>query len=485
MNRPQRWYDIITINIYWFALNTRSQTLSPLIVPLLVEQFVGEASKGSAVGTIRLWALMTAVLVQALVGIFSDRSTLMLGRRRPFMLLGTLGEIIIFVLIGFSARLVGDTGYAVLFGLYILSMMASNTAHAATQGLIPDLVPEEQRGRYSGIKALLELPLPLIMVSLVIGKQVSGGNLWGGLITLIGVMVICTGIAMLVPEKRHVKDAQGLDWTPFLRLILMTGVFTILILGTGAVVRWFMRLPVDLPLIWQNVIAAIIGVLAMALAVGVGVLASLRIGVGKDIEYLPSFKWWVVNRLAFLTASTNIATFLLFFLQERFIELEGQKAAGPAARIAMFVGIFILLTAVPSGWLADRFGKRSLIAIAGFLGATGIALIVTVPSMVAIYAGGCIIGSGIGLFYSANWALGTEIVPREQAGRFLGLSNIAGAGAGAIGAYIGGPIADRLGYTLIIGMYGVLFLISILALLGIREKSRSKMSRLGQVIAEP
>ncbi len=470
MSRPLRWHDLITVNIYWFALNTRSQTLSPLIIPLLVQQFIGEESKGSAVGSIRLWALMTAVLVQALVGILSDRSTAKLGRRRPFILLGTLGEIIIFALIGFSASLEGQTGYAVLFGLYILSMMASNTAHAATQGLIPDLVSESQRGRYSGVKALLELPLPLLLVSLVIGKLVSSGNLWAALVTLMGVLAFCAAIAMFVPEQRQEKAPFVLDWRPFLRLALMTAVFTLLILGMGAFVRWFLTLKLDMdPWLW-GAAAAAVGAAAMTVAIGGGVLASLRIGVGKDILNLPSFKWWVVNRLAFLTASTNIATFLLFFLQERFVELEGEKAAGPAATIALFVGIFILLTAAPGGWLADRFGKKILIGIAGLLGAGGVALIVLVQSMTAIYIGGSIVGAGIGLFYSANWALGTEIVPREQAGRFLGLSNLAGAGAGAIGAYIGGPIADALGYTLIIGVYGFLFLVSILALLGIQEK---------------
>ena len=470
MSRPLRWHDLITVNIYWFALNTRSQTLSPLIIPLLVQQFIGEESKGSAVGSIRLWALMTAVLVQALVGILSDRSTAKLGRRRPFILLGTLGEIIIFALIGFSASLEGQTGYAVLFGLYILSMMASNTAHAATQGLIPDLVPESQRGRYSGVKALLELPLPLLLVSLVIGKLVSGGNLWAALITLMGVLAICAAIAMFIPEQQQEHAPFEMNWAPFLRLVLMTAAFTLLILGMGAFVRWFMTLKLDLdPRLWSGAAAAV-GVAAMAVAIVGGVLASLRIGVGRDIQYLPSYTWWVINRLAFLTASTNIATFLLFFLQERFVGLEGEKAAGPAATIAMFVGIFILLTAAPGGWLADRFGKKILIGIAGLLGAGGIALLVIVPSMTAIYIGGSIVGAGIGLFYSANWALGTEIVPREQAGRFLGLSNLAGAGAGAIGAYIGGPIADVLGYTLIIGVYGFLFLVSLLALLGIQEK---------------
>jgi MFS family permease len=87
----------------------------------------------------------------------------------------------------------------------------------------------------------------------------------------------------------------------------------------------------------------------------------------------------------------------------------------------------------------------------------------------AVYVGGSLIGVAVGMFYTANWALGTEIVPRSQAGGYLGLSNLAGAGSGAIGAYIGGPIADRVGYVLLFAVYGALFLLSILALRGIKE----------------
>ena len=39
---------------------------------------------------------------------------------------------------------------------------------------------------------------------------------------------------------------------------------------------------------------------------------------------------------------------------------------------------------------------------------------------------------------------------------------LAGAGAGAIGAYIGGPIADSFGYVFLFAIYGVLFLLSFL-----------------------
>lgn len=469
MQRAIRWYDYITINIYWFALTTRSQVLTPLIIPLLVQQFVGNEVKGTYVGRIRLWALMVALLVQALMGLLSDRSTLRWGRRRPFIVVGTLGETIVFVLIGFTIGMEGMTGYWVLFALYILSMLSSNTAHAATQGLIPDLVPEDKRGRFSGVKALLELPAPLIFVSFIVGKLVSAGNLWGALFALIAVVAICMLVSLLIPEHPLREPPFKIDWKPFLRLVLMTGVSTLIILSMGAAVNTAMRLPFDLSPNIRLPLIGLVGLIGMGIAIGLGVWISIRISIGQQVHQHPSFTWWVVNRLAFLVAGTNLAAFMIFFLQERFPELQGEKAAGPAANAIMFVGVFILLSALPSGWLADRFGKKPLIAISGALAALGTFIVVFVPALTAVYVGACLAGAAIGFFYSANWALGTDIVPKDQAGRYLGLSNLAGAGAGAIGAYIGGPLADNMGYVLLFTIYGVLFLLSIVALRGIQD----------------
>jgi MFS family permease len=122
------------------------------------------------------------------------------------------------------------------------------------------------------------------------------------------------------------------------------------------------------------------------------------------------------------------------------------------------------------GWLADRFGKKKLIMLSGLITTVGAGIVVTTPAISTTYFGGSVIGMGVGLFYTANWALGTEIVPKEKAGQFLGFSNLAGAGAGAIGAYIGGPIADLTSYSLFMTLSGSLALLSILALLGITEK---------------
>ena len=124
------------------------------------------------------------------------------------------------------------TGYWVLFGAIILSMVASNTAHGAVQGLIPDLVPEAKRGIFSGIKAFFELPAPLIFVSFVISKMIAAGNIWGGLVVLIAVMLVCMALTMFVRETPQEKAPYDMDWASLGRLAAMTAAFTVVILGT-------------------------------------------------------------------------------------------------------------------------------------------------------------------------------------------------------------------------------------------------------------
>ena len=473
MKRDIRWYDYITINIFYFGLTARSQTLTPLVLPLLVQDFMGDEVKGAAYGNLRLWALMIAVLVQGLVGILSDRSTSRFGRRRPFILFGGVTEVLVFIGIGvIAATLEGPAGYWALFGAYILSMLSSNTGHAAVQGLIPDIVPESKHGRFSGFKAFFELPAPLIFVSFVITRMVEADNLWGALLVLSGVVLVCTLLAMFAPEKPIKEPPYAMDWGPVLRLVAMTGIFTVVIIGSGALVSYFNLLTTGLTATAGMIMTGAVGVLGMVLAVVLGTWASVQVSIGqKEPGDKQSFTWWVVNRLAFLVGSTNLASFVLYFLQERFPELEGAAAAGPTAMLVMFVGVAILISSIPAGWLTDKWGRKRMCAFSGVLATIGTIVVTTSTGMVVLYIGGLLVGIAIGFFYSASWALGTTLVPKEVAGRYLGIQNLAGAGAGAIGAYIGGPIGDGVGFTVLLSVFGLLFLISTLALLGIKEKT--------------
>ncbi len=208
MTRLIRWYDYITFNVYFLGLTTLSQTMG-LITPLLVQQFVGESQKATYYGTFRLFTLMVALLAQALMGMFSDRSTISWGRRRPYILIGTLATAVLTILIGFTAGMEGMVGFWVLFAIGLVQPVASNMSQAAEQGIIPDLVPDEQRGRFSGVKALLEIPLPLILVAFTVGRMVSKGNMWAGLLLAVGVLLVTMLITMLVPEKPIKADASS------------------------------------------------------------------------------------------------------------------------------------------------------------------------------------------------------------------------------------------------------------------------------------
>ncbi len=481
MKHAFHWYDYITTNIYFLGLSTMSQTLSPLVYPLLVQQFVGEDAKGTLFGTLRLWSLMVALLAQAFWGILSDRTPLRWGRRRPYIFGGTIVDLVFIVLIGFSFGLSGWTGFWFLFVIATLLQISSNAAQAAQQAVIPDLVPEDQRGRFSAIKAIFEVPLPVIIVAFTVGRMVAAGNPSGALLVAMGALVVSMILAMFIPEEPPVEKLPALDWQPFARLALMTALFTSIILGLGQGTNLIGSMltgindVTTLLAIW-----GVVGMIAMIVAVALGVYMSIQLSLGAAAKLNPSFAWWVINRLAFLVGAVNISTFVVFFLQGR-LGLVKEKAAGPAATLLLIVGLLILFFAFVSGWLSDRIGHKRVVAIAGVVAAMGVAIAVAVPDLTAVNVGGIFIGAATGMFYTANWALGTSLVPKSEAGRYLGISNLAGAGAGAVGAYIGGPIADYftlrfptipgIGYVLLFAIYGLLFLFSVLALTRVKTLS--------------
>jgi len=378
-----RWFDYITINIYWLGLTTLSQTITPLVFPLLVQKFVGEAGKGTFFGTLRLWTLMAALLLQALMGTLSDRSTLRWGRRRPFIFLGTLVGLVFIAAIGFSASLEGMTGYWFLFAMAILLQASSNTAHGAVQGLIPDLVPENQRGRFSGVKAVFEIPVPVILVAFLVGPLIAAGNMWGGILVAMSILTLTMLITMLVREE-PLKESPPLDWMPFLRLLLMTGLFTAIILGMREVVKGVGRLMEGVSSTTVLVVTmGAVGLAAMAIAVTLGVWASVRTSIGRAARSNPSFTWWVVNRLAFLVGTTNLSGFAVYFLQGRLGYAE-EQAAAPASQLMMVVGLFILVSALPSGWLSDKFGHKRLVAISGVVATLGTLILLVAPCLTTL-----------------------------------------------------------------------------------------------------
>ena len=476
-----RWFDYLSINLFWLGLNIRNTAVGTLFMPFLVDIYAPADWKNTALSLMRTAGLIIALLIQPAAGLISDRSSSRFGRRRPFILMGALLDLVFLAAIGLSWN------YWSLLVAVLLIQFSANISHGPLQGLIPDVVPEDQRGRASAVKAIFEL-LPLVLVGFSIAPLVGAGHLgWAIIATGAGLLITALVTIFWVKETPLKQKPDIPFWPPMLRVLGMLAGILLgalaglvgggLVGGMAGLVVWLFAGKATAMLVGVGVGGAI----AMIVAVVVGVWAGALTTIGHEARRHSAFIWWIVNRLLFLAAITSLQGFALYFLMYAF-NITREQATSLTGNLIYMVGIFTLLSALPAGWLADRIGQKLLVGVSGLLAAVGCALLlgtIWVPNLSLIYAAGLILGIGTGLFMTANWAMGTNLVPPEEAGRYLGISNLAGAGAGMIGSGIGGPVADYLnlstpglGYFAIFAAYVVLFVLSTVSLRFIREDQK-------------
>ncbi len=486
MKRDLVWYDYISINAFVFGISFAAGSITPLLLPYLVALFVPAEEKNTYLGMVRSAGLAVAMLVQPVAGMFSDRSTSHWGRRRPYIAGGGLFSVVFLLIIAASPRFLGSPldawflpalgvsfAYIVLLAGIVLLQVSSNFGQAAVQGLIPDLVPEDRRGRASGVKAVMELlpSLPMILI----GGLLAGGQV--GLVAafIMGVFLVTMLITVLgVREEPLREKPAGSLLEPVLRIVLLTIIF---VAATGVGV-WLVKNAATFlegqgaTIAIQVVVVGLAGLVAMAGSIFFGVYLGARVGIGRDAPQQGPFIWWVINRLLFLAAVGSIQGFALYYMRDVLLLSDAERWTGILLAVVAF---FLVASALGGGYLADLIGRRRLVMFSALAGALGTFLLLLARDMSLVLVGGSILGVGAGAFMATNWALGTDLVPPQEAGRYLGISNLAGAGAGIVGAGIGGPMADffnrlrpGLGYLVIFSVYGGLFLLSIAALARVR-----------------
>jgi MFS family permease len=317
--------------------------------------------------------------------------------------------------------------FAVVVAGVLLIQLASNTVQGPWQALIPDQVPIGQRGAASGLKAAFDI------LAFVLGRQVSG-------------RLVASG---------HVVGAVS----------FAAGLFALALLLTLAAARE--RPPLEAPA------SATSGLRALASSFTV------------DWRAHPAFAWWFVNRLLFWGGFIALNTFLLFYLIDvvQMAEAEAQRFVGNMSTV---IGLVLLVVTMPSGWLADRLGRKPLVAASGLIAAAGTGMVLVVRTPAWITAAGALVGLGVGVFLSANWALVTDLVPQREAARYLGIANIATAGGSGLARLIGGSLIDPLnrllgspsaGYLALYTLTMLAFLLGTLAILRVPEARRGFTAR--------
>ncbi|MBA7633075.1 hypothetical protein ES703_40632 [subsurface metagenome] len=407
--------DYLKITIYGFALAALWSSLHSIVLPLRLLDMVAEAEKNTYLGLLTFAGLLLAMIVQPIAGAISDRSGFRWGRRRPYILIGSLLGVLLLPGIGLFQS------YFALFIIYCLLQMTSNVAQGTYQAFIPDLVPQDRKGLASGVKSLLEIIGGIAIVRLIgyfMGKYVSGeGVIWLWLVlgvlaaVLLGAML---ATIIMVKEPPGRKNEEQLS-------------------------------------VWKTL------------------SRSFKVDVRKDRDFIV----FLVSRLLIFMALATIQTFTLFYLRD-VIGLVNPATA--TADLLIAVGVGMLLAVYPAGRLSDRIGRRPVVISSGLVGAGGILVIFFSTSYGVVIAGGAIIGTATGAFMSSNWALATDLVPGGEEARYLGLTNMATAGGAALARLIG-PVIDYfnrygagLGYQVMLGACFAYFVVGSLLLLKIRGR---------------
>jgi len=200
----------------------------------------------------------------------------------------------------------------------------------------------------------------------------------------------------------------------------------------------------------------------------------------REIECLTLCHTWLDNwPLLFLTGIYGVQSFAQYFIKDTLQTDDAVKLTGDLMAIIVLSLIAFSLVA---GYLCDRFGRKPMHVIAAILAALGSLLMTTAHSAGAVLGFGSLIGAGIGIFLSANWALANDLAPLGEAGKFLGLTNLATAGAGAL-SRLNGPMLDLvnnawpgryLGYSVLFVTTAVLALASLILLRRVPDPTRKQ-----------
>src|SRR5438876_4089784 len=203
------WHGLLVLSAFWFAIAYVMQPLGGNIIPLLVARFTEPTTihlgslaipvdVNTYVSLLDTIGAAFAIVWQPAIGAISDNARFSLGRRRPFIAIGVVGDIVFLTLIAFV------TSYWALLLVYVLFQIASNTAQGPYQGMLPDQVPSEQRGEASGYYGLMNL-LGTIVGFLVVGALlIPTHHLRLAILTLPVVVAIAGALVIFrVPDRRR------------------------------------------------------------------------------------------------------------------------------------------------------------------------------------------------------------------------------------------------------------------------------------------
>lgn len=465
---------ILLLNLSWYGLSLMFLLLSVEVVPAQVHALVGDAAKGRWLGGMIAGGAGVTFFLSPCIGMFSDRLTLQIGKRRPIMVIGCIGLCF------------GLIGMALTASHIKLSHNTNSTSENGTMMCYRDLVMHRCKPYLNGTRHLVHDIHNGNPSSLLVSKPANAVNLEeeppGDLALYIIFYLLVTAMFAtinvpynaLIADKSH-PSQRGFNSGVMGAMILLGNV------SGAAVGTCFTEI-------------GVIGAYATAISV---VILSVTVTVfttqekpGKDVKepigcsaifcgfWQPlkehDFRWVFITRFLMQQGVSTITGFLEYWVSDM-IQL---PFCWNAARTVAFILLPLLFSAaigsIFMGILSDRLGKRKIIVIIA-------AVIMSICSTILAFIGGddafwvafivaFFFGIGLGTFQSIDFALVMDVLPEEKdKAKDIAVWHQALVLPNAIATPIGGIILDYfesvdcalgLGYIILFAVTAFYFLMS-------------------------
>ncbi len=404
---------LLSINSMWFGQGAHWPPITFILVPATAVLIAGK-SADLLIGNVSAAGNVFALIAPILAGWLSDRTSTRWGRRRPWIAAGTVVNLAGIALLAFS-------GSPLSFALaYMLVQLTFNLAGGAYAAVIPDVVPEQDRGRASGLLGMMNALGAVLGLAAVTGAAALFHGRTAIVVgySAVAVILLVTTVITLVAVREPPAGARHESAQLNPRVSLVAG------LAALAVAAWIAYLLI--PAGRFTMAIALTGAAAAVLTVLIAIREPAITGFFAAFRSRDFF-WTFATRALVMMGIATIQPWLGLYFKDVLGRPDWTTLAGLWG-LTLLGGAIV--PGVVGGHLSDRIHRRKpFVYIAGVvMGLVASVLLFGLLRNVAlIFVLGFIFGIGYGLYVAVDWALACDVLPDREtsSGRDMGLWHIA------------------------------------------------------------
>jgi MFS family permease len=372
---------LIMTSIYNLGVNAVWLAYNLFLLPILVQNATSEQTKGIVLGTLVGVAVGIGIIVNIIAGIISDHTRSRFGRRRPILLWGMLLTIP-FLLLPIFFR----PTLLIVCLTYLGIQVFTNVSAAGFQPTLADFVPETQRGLSAGIKGFF----------ILIGSAIGIGA--------------ATGLYAIHQEA-------------------LASLFLAALFALTTLLNLFAMSPYDKPVPDVE-----------RLKLGCVLVDMFR------VQYrVKGFFWFTFGSFLIYMGVSGFQFFGTYYI-ESILHITGEDAVARAVEIAGLLNLGLgMVFALVAGLLSDKLGRRNIIIVSVLI-ASGVGLFFPFARTFGVFLlFSAFYAASNGVILSVDTALSSDLVPLEEAGKYMAYANLAIGTANAVAPPIFGLILNFQG----------------------------------------